>query len=546
MQPLIVPGKLDSLEKLGKYTMLAAKNAGLEKARAYKLRLAVDEIATNIVNYGYQRSGLEGVISIEADLDEHALTITLDDSAGYFDPTLRTPPPPEYFTQPLEERNIGGWGVYLAIQSVDQFHYNRLQDHNQNIFVMYRSTHGNLLVIDSSPDASTSITQHLINLGYTVTCVENGHKALELLPQKFEMVLLALPLQDRSAEEFIRGMKADNALRGIPVIILTNTEGLEEAERCIKSGAEDYIVLPFRPVVLKSRVSANLERQRVRTAEQTLKDKIKSERDVQIGQQIQLSFLTEKLPQLPGWEIAARFEPAHEVSGDFYDSFLLSNNHISLILGDVSDKGITAALFMALFRSLLRAYTQQDYSAQWRSHSNGDAAGGLNSPKQLTVETEDRLALLNTIELTNNYILKNHNAANMFATIFYGILDPESGLLVYINAGHEPPLVLNQGGVKARLKPTGLAVGMALNVRYEIGQTQLDPGDMLLIYADGISDARNPAGQSFGRDGLFELLKETDLPADALLGRIETNLRTHIAAATLDDDITMLAVKRLA
>ena len=162
MQPLIVPGKLDSLEKIGAYIMLAAKNAGLEKARTYKLRLAVDEIATNIINYGYQRAGIEGVISIEADLDEHALTITLDDAAGPFDPTLRPPPPPEYFTQPLEEREIGGWGVYLAIQSVDQFHYHRLQDHNHNIFIMYRATHGHLLVIDpvqDSLDAYLSISE---------------------------------------------------------------------------------------------------------------------------------------------------------------------------------------------------------------------------------------------------------------------------------------------------------------------------------------------------------------------------------------------------
>ena len=128
MQPLVVPGRLDSLEKIGKYIMLAAKNAGLEKARTYKLRLAVDEIATNIINYGYQRAGLEGTISVEADLDEQALSITLDDTSGYFDPTLRPPPPSEYFTQPLEERAVGGWGVYLAIQSVDQFQYHRLQD----------------------------------------------------------------------------------------------------------------------------------------------------------------------------------------------------------------------------------------------------------------------------------------------------------------------------------------------------------------------------------------------------------------------------------
>ncbi len=138
MQSLIVPGKLDSLEKIGKYIMQAAENAGLERGRAYRLRLAVDEIATNIINYGYAQAGLDGTITVNAYLDERSLTITLDDTSGHFDPTIKAPPAADAFTQPLEERKNGGWGVYLAIQSVDQFRYQRIDDHNQNIFVMYR------------------------------------------------------------------------------------------------------------------------------------------------------------------------------------------------------------------------------------------------------------------------------------------------------------------------------------------------------------------------------------------------------------------------
>jgi phosphoserine phosphatase RsbU/P len=544
MQPLIVPGRLDSLEKIRKFTLLAAKNAGLEKVRAYKLSLAVDEIATNIINYGYQQAGLEGVIIVESEMDEHALTITLDDASGYFDPTVKPPPPPEWFTQPLEDRAIGGWGVYLAIQSVDQFHYHRLQDHNHNIFIMYRATHGDLLVIDSFQDSCTPISQHLISLGYTVTCVENEQKALDLMqPQKFEMVLLDIPMQDRSAEEFIKGMKADNALRGIPLIILADPDQLEEAERCINAGAEDYIVLPFSPVVLKARVSTILERQRVRIAEQILIDTMKYERDMQIGQQIQLNFLPEMLPQPPGWEIAARCEPAREVAGDFYDSFILSNNYISLIVGDVCDKGIKAALFMALFRSLLRAFTQQDYSARLYDRLDEDSIGG-SSLEQRTFPSMGRLILKNAIELTNNYILNNHDSTKMFATIFFGILDPISGMLIYINAGYEPALIFNQGEVKARLKPTGSAIGIMPDVDYKIQQTQLDPGDTLLIYSDGIIEAKNPSGKSFGRKGILALLEKSDLSATTLVSQIETNIHAHIAETTQLDDLTMLAVRR--
>jgi anti-sigma regulatory factor (Ser/Thr protein kinase) len=140
MEPLLVPGKLDSLEKIRKFILLAAENAGLEKARAYKLSLAVDEIATNIINYGHEEAGVED-ISVEAEMDEQALTIKLDDTSGFFDPTLKTSPTQENFSQPLGDRAIGGWGVYLAIRSVDQFQYQRLKDHNHNTFVMYRNAH---------------------------------------------------------------------------------------------------------------------------------------------------------------------------------------------------------------------------------------------------------------------------------------------------------------------------------------------------------------------------------------------------------------------
>ena len=279
MQPLIVPGELGSLEQIRKFTRQAAIDAGLEKARTYKLQLAVDEIATNIINYGYQRGEVAGEISIDAEVDEQALTITLGDSSAYFDPTMRPSPPPEYFTQPLEERNIGGWGVYLAIQNVDQFYYYRIQDRNQNIFSMYRPTHGNLLLIDSLQERYRSIAQYLEDLGYSLTCVENSPKALEVLRQeKFEILLLTLPLQERGAEEFIKGLKADNALRGIPVLVLASPEHADEAERCIQAGAEDTIALPFSPVVLNARLSANLERQRLRIARHVLNEAKKNAR----------------------------------------------------------------------------------------------------------------------------------------------------------------------------------------------------------------------------------------------------------------------------
>jgi serine phosphatase RsbU (regulator of sigma subunit) len=157
----------------------------------------------------------------------------------------------------------------------------------------------------------------------------------------------------------------------------------------------------------------------------------------------------------------------------------------------------------------------------------------------------DRQVLKKAIELTNSYILNNHASSNMFAAIFFGILDPVSGILIYINAGYEPPLVFHQGSeVKERLNSTGLAVGMMPDVDFEVQQIQLEPGDTLLIFSDGVLEAKNPSGQSFGKEGLIELLEKTDLTATALLSEIETNLRAHIAETAQLDDITTLAIRR--
>ncbi len=145
MQSLVVPSELDSLEKIRKYTLQAAQVAGLDKPRAYKLSLAVDEIATNIINYGYKEPRVDGNISVEVEINDAALTVTLDDTAGYYDPTLKAPPASGDFIQPLGDRAVGGWGVYLAIQGVDEFRYQRLHEHNRNIFIMYRAPQSSLI-----------------------------------------------------------------------------------------------------------------------------------------------------------------------------------------------------------------------------------------------------------------------------------------------------------------------------------------------------------------------------------------------------------------
>lgn len=138
MQALTVPGTLDSLEVVGRYVLKAAAEAGLDKKATYRLRLSVDEIVTNIIVHGYEEAGMTGDVTISATTDEQTLSIIVEDTAQPFDP--RTRPEPTNLDRPLEERDIGGLGVYLAINGVDAFSYEYADNHNRNIFMMYLPT----------------------------------------------------------------------------------------------------------------------------------------------------------------------------------------------------------------------------------------------------------------------------------------------------------------------------------------------------------------------------------------------------------------------
>lgn len=139
MEPLRVSGKLESLSAIAQYVMTAAQAAGLDKKSTYKLRLAVDEVATNIITHGYEEAGLQGDVCLEANIDECSLTIALEDTGIAYDPLKTETVEEETLKKPLEERPIGGLGVYLAIEGVDRFMYERVEDRNRNIFVVNRA-----------------------------------------------------------------------------------------------------------------------------------------------------------------------------------------------------------------------------------------------------------------------------------------------------------------------------------------------------------------------------------------------------------------------
>ena len=281
---------------------------------------------------------------------------------------------------------------------------------------------------------------------------------------------------------------------------------------------------------IASQITSVIENARVH--EDTEKAKEQAEQELKIGRDIQAGFLPERLPNIPGWEIASHFKAAHMVAGDFYDIFPLDNGgKIGFVVADVCDKGVGAALYMALFRTLIRASTIQRLT------------GGSMQNDAIQPPPDD--ILKNTITLTNNYIASTHSEANMFATIFFGILDPETGHLAYINGGHESPLIISNNKIKAQLKSTGPAVGMFPNINYSVAHFQMDIEDILFGFTDGLTDAQNQTGEFFGNKRLQELLTQSFPSANQMINRVVTNIDQHILGTEQFDDITILVIQRM-
>jgi sigma-B regulation protein RsbU (phosphoserine phosphatase) len=259
---------------------------------------------------------------------------------------------------------------------------------------------------------------------------------------------------------------------------------------------------------------------------------------------MQANFLPTELLRRPGWEITAFFKPARQVAGDFYDVFELPGDHIGLVIADVCDKGVGAALFMALFRSLIRIFSGQ-ISLDGVCVLSDQALSNLFSSASDETEGDScRMEALEAVQLTNNYISQNHGETGMFATLFFGVLDPASGSLTYINAGHEPLSIIGPVGVKETLSPSGPAVGVMPHTEFKIQQVHLGAGDTLVGYTDGITDARSPHDQLFTKERLQLLFEQPVSSASDLLEQIIANLTTHIDNAPQDDDVTILAVRR--
>ena len=239
------------------------------------------------------------------------------------------------------------------------------------------------------------------------------------------------------------------------------------------------------------------------------------ETEVQLARQIQQTFLPESLPELAEWELAARWKPARQVGGDFYDVFELPNNQMGLFIADVSDKGVPAALFMALTRTLVHA---------------------------AVIETDTPADALRHV----NDLLVPDTKQGMFVTAVYAVLDMTTNELTYVNAGHNPPLLVRSNGSQEYLTRTGVALGAAEDMIYEQVTISLEQDDSLLFYTDGLTESYNIDGDFYGEERLEAALSETHCSsANELMDVVEKSLFEFVGDMPAADDLTMLALRKV-
>ncbi|GAB4570335.1 MAG: hypothetical protein Kow0047_23920 [Anaerolineae bacterium] len=239
-------------------------------------------------------------------------------------------------------------------------------------------------------------------------------------------------------------------------------------------------------------------------------------RELGVARKIQASLLPDRAPELPGWEIAFRWEPARNVAGDFFDFIELPDGRLGILIADVSDKGVPAALFMAVAHTLLRALAL------------------------------DRVDPADALSRASDLFLQD-TRADMFVTAFYGVLDPTSGQLTYANAGHLPPLLCrNEGEGIACLLRGGIALGVVPHLRLTRHCVELAPGDLLVLYTDGISEAIDGHQREFGDVRLADLVVEhARRPASAMAEAISLGLRDFCGDQPIGDDWALVVLKRL-
>jgi phosphoserine phosphatase RsbU/P len=368
-----------------------------------------------------------------------------------------------------------------------------------------------ILIVDDTP-TNIGVISGALKDSYRTKIATNGEKALALAnaEEKPDLILLDIMMPGMDGYEVCTRLKGDPATAEIPIIFLTGQTGAEDETRGFEVGAVDYVHKPFSPAVVKARVRSHILLREARA--QLSKQLHALNEELEMARQIQLSILPHSVPQLPGLDIAARYSPMTSVAGDFYDFIQIDEQHIGILIADVSGHGLPSALIASMIQVAL---------AGQASHACEPARvlAGLNH------------ALVGKFTMN-------------FVTAAYVYMDLEKKFLRYAGAGHPPVLRFRDSeGKTAQLLENGIVLGMIGDAEYTTLEIPLQPGDRHVLYTDGIPEAADASEEQYGFDRIMRYIEAHHaVPANQFADNFVAEIATWSNQSTLGqkDDITLL------
>jgi sigma-B regulation protein RsbU (phosphoserine phosphatase) len=382
-----------------------------------------------------------------------------------------------------------------------------------------------ILVVDDNDDNRYTLTLYLDLEGYSsVETAQDGEKAIaRLQTAKFDLVLLDVMMPKVDGYQVLTWIKDQPRLRDLPVIMISALNEMNSVIRCIELGAVDYLLKPFNPVLLKARLGSTLEKKRLR--DEINAHLARLEQELEAARRLQMAMVPQSFPKPSAafpLDLCASMEPAREVGGDLYDFFVTEDGKLCFLVGDVSGKGMPAALFMARTKSLIRITTELMRAR------HGASAG----PAEIIARVNRELC--------------QDNSDMMFVTLFFAMIEPATGELEFCNAGHNAPYRLNGKTVETIEGGKGIILGVRPDAVYSTGRLALAPGDGVYLFTDGVTEANNAAEELFGETRLEAVLRAADgAPCAEIVKSVAYAVRGFVGDALPSDDITMLAIRRL-
>jgi phosphoserine phosphatase RsbU/P len=368
-----------------------------------------------------------------------------------------------------------------------------------------------ILIVDDTP-TNIGVISGALKDTYRTKIATNGEKALALAnaEEKPDLILLDIMMPGMDGYEVCTRLKADPATAEIPIIFLTGQTGAEDETRGFEVGAVDYVHKPFSPAVVKARVRSHIL---LREARAQLAMQLHAlNEELEMARQIQLSILPHSVPQLPGLDIAARYSPMTSVAGDFYDFIQIDDQHIGILIADVSGHGLPSALIASMIQVAL---------AGQAAHAGEPARvlDGLNRA------------------LAGKFTMN-------FVTAAYVYLDLEKKFLRYAGAGHPPVLRFRDSeGKTTQLLENGIVLGMIDDAEYTALEIPLEPGDRHVLYTDGIPEAADASEEQYGFDRIMRYIEvHHAVPANQFADDFVAEIATWSNQSTVGqkDDITLL------